>query len=471
MDYLAADTTKARPILYYRIAEELTRYRITAFGAAGEDFLSGDCKPLKTQAAYLAKYVVGEEDAGAFTLAVGKRSADRAGNELAAFYVHKPSLQLKVAAVADESVGAPVAATSVPVDGDAPTVTEVGFYKDLQLQQPITEPNVLPGTTVYTKVVFSRPMQQVWGRDASARPVLSYLVNAVERRYRVRQRGRFDAGDCKPKGQRGDVYVCKWTMSANNWGTFSVKVGEASADAAGVPLGVEYVHTPPLLLGEASMRLSGSRVEENQPVGTVIGRLSHISAASPMYRLVDAEASNLFSIDASGYLRTQVALNHEAKSFYEIEIEETETQTRESFGIWVLDVNEPPTGLRLTGTTFYREDGVGTEIGEVRVVDEDGLKDTHTFEVVSGSAYVGVNAGVLVVLKVFASSSQEIVIEVRDSGGLRYRETFTITMVSKPTPVASSDTSEEPASIPDSDAPEVPPPDDPDRPPGDSSGN
>ena len=137
--------------------------------------------------------------------------------------------------------------------------------------------------------------------------------------------------------------------------------------------------------------LSGTRVEENQPVGTVIGRLSHISAVSPMYRIVDAEASNLFSIDASGYLRTQVALNHEVRSFYEVEIEETQTQTRESFGIWVLDVNEPPTGLRLTRDTFYREDGVGTEIGEVRVVDEDGSKDTYQFEVVSGSEYVGVN--------------------------------------------------------------------------------
>ena len=458
MDYVAADTNKARPILYYRIAGTLTRYRITAFGAAGADFLSGDCKPLKTQAAYLAKYIVGEEDTGAFTLAVGKRSADRDGNELAAFYVHKHALQFKVAAVADDSVGDPVEATSVPVDGDAPTVTEVGFYKDLQLQQPITEPNVLPGTTVYTKVVFSRPMQQVWGRDASARPVLSFLVNDVERRYRVRQRGRFDSGDCKPKGRGGDVYVCKWTMRAGDWGTFSVKVGAASADEAGVPLGVAYIHTPPLLLGEASLRLSGTRVEENQPVGTVIGRLSHISAASPMYRLVDAETSNLFSIDTSGYLRTQVTLNHEVRSFYEVEIEETQTQTRESFGIWVLDVNEPPTGLRLTRDTFYREDGVGTEIGEVRVVDEDGSKDTYMFEVVSGSEYVGVNENVLVVLKVFASSSQEIVLEVRDSGSLSYRETFTITMVSKPAPVPASDASEEPASTPDSDASDEPPP-------------
>ena len=216
------------------------------------------------------------------------------------------------------------------------------------------------------------------------------------------------------------------------------------------------------------MRLSRTRVEENQPVGTVIGRLSHIRAVSPMYRLIDAEASNLFSIDASGYLRTQVALNHEATSFYEVEIEETQTQTRESFGIWVLDINEPPTDLRLTRDTFYREDGVGTEIGEVRVVDEDGSKDTHTFEVVSGSEYVGVNAGVLIVLKVFASASQEIVIEVRDSGGLRYREAFTITMVSKPAPVPSSEASEEPASTPDSEPSEASTPPEPDDTGGDS---
>ena len=364
---------------------------------------------------------------------------------------------LKTAAVADDSVGDAVAgwhtvpvAPEMPADG-TPYVKSVGYYADWRRTRSLTEP-VAPGTTIYTHIVFSEAMDYVAADTTKARPILYYRIAGELTRYRITAFGAtgedFLSGDCK------------WTMRAGDWGTFSVKVGAASADAAGVPLGVVYVHTPALLLGEASMTLSGARVEENQPVGTVIGRLSHISAMSPMYRIPDAEAATLFSIDASGYLRTQVVLNHEVRSFYEVEIEETETQTRESFGIWVLDVNEPPTGLRLTRDTFYREDGVGTEIGEVRVVDEDGSKDTYQFEVVSGSAYVGVNGSVLVVLKVFEPSRQEIVIEVRDSGGLRYRETFTITMGSKPVPVAasapSSDASEEPVSTPDSDASEEP---------------
>ena len=67
-------------------------------------------------------------------------------------------------------------------------------------------------------------------------------------------------------------------------------------------------------------------------------------------------------------------------------------------------------------------------------------------------------------------------IEVTDSGGLRYRQSFTITMVSKPVPVAasvasseaseesaasaaSSEASEEPASTPGSQDDYVPPDD------------
>ena len=94
MQLVVADNKTARPILYYRTAGKLTRFRIAKFGAKGEDFVSGDAKPVKTQATYLCKYVVQPEDKGEFVFAVGKFSTDRQGNTLAAFYTHKEKLHL-----------------------------------------------------------------------------------------------------------------------------------------------------------------------------------------------------------------------------------------------------------------------------------------------------------------------------------------------------------------------------------------
>ena len=89
-----SDTKEARPILYYRIDGKLTRFRIAGFGAKGEDFVSGDAKPIKTQATYLCKYVVKPKDKGVFTAAVGKFSVDRQGNPMNAFYTHKETLSI-----------------------------------------------------------------------------------------------------------------------------------------------------------------------------------------------------------------------------------------------------------------------------------------------------------------------------------------------------------------------------------------
>lgn len=94
MKLVVADDKTARPILYYRKAGKLTRFRIAKFGARGKDFVSGDAKPIKTQATYLCKYKVQPTDKGTFAFAVGKLSTDRQGNTLPAFYTHREKLQL-----------------------------------------------------------------------------------------------------------------------------------------------------------------------------------------------------------------------------------------------------------------------------------------------------------------------------------------------------------------------------------------
>ena len=96
MKLKVSDTQEARPILYYKIGGKLTRFRIAGFGAKGKDFVSGDAKPIKTQATYLCKYVVQPQDQGVFTAAIGKLSTDRQGNAMNAFYTHKETLRLRI---------------------------------------------------------------------------------------------------------------------------------------------------------------------------------------------------------------------------------------------------------------------------------------------------------------------------------------------------------------------------------------
>ena len=87
----------------------------------------------------------------------------------------------------------------------------------------------------------------------------------------------------------------------------------------------------------------------------------------------------------------------------------------------------------MTGNTFSEEDGIGTKIGEVLVSDEDS-EDVHEIEVVKGEDYVDVSAGYLVVLKLFDPPSKTIELEATDSGGLKYKARFHITMQTSTTP-------------------------------------
>ena len=58
MKLVIADDKHARPILYRRMNGKLTRFNIANFGAKGEDFVSGDAKPVKTKASFICKYIV-----------------------------------------------------------------------------------------------------------------------------------------------------------------------------------------------------------------------------------------------------------------------------------------------------------------------------------------------------------------------------------------------------------------------------
>lgn len=227
MKLVVADDKHARPILYHRIGGKLIRFKIADFGAKGEDFVSGDAKPVKTKKSFICKYIVQPEDTGEFVFAIGKWSIDLEGNSLPAFYTHKEKLQL------GKSV---------------PTIKSVGYYSNWQLTKPLTG-TIESGTTVYTKVVFSEEMEHTVSDSVKARPELYYRIGEKDVQHNIvpfKANGRhFTHSDTKPLSNQA-AYVGKYRVKSSDFGSFTLVVGTDSASKKGVKLAEEYVHTETL---------------------------------------------------------------------------------------------------------------------------------------------------------------------------------------------------------------------------------
>ena len=225
MKLVVADDKHARPILYRRINGKLIRFNIANFGAKGEDFVSGDAKPVKTKASFICKYIVQPEDTGEFVFAIGKWSVDLEGNSLPAFYTHKEKLQL----------GKP----------SSPTVKSVDYYSNWQLTKPLTG-TIPSGTLVYTKVVFSEEMEHKVSDGAAARPELYYRIGNRDVQHNIVPLGasgrQYVDGDTKP-AKIQTTYVGKYRIKSSNYGEFTLVVGTESANKKGVKVAEEYVHT------------------------------------------------------------------------------------------------------------------------------------------------------------------------------------------------------------------------------------
>ncbi len=148
------------------------------------------------------------------------------------------------------------AAPEIPTDSSRPHVTEVGYYRDWRLTKPLTG-NVRPGDTIYTKVVFSEPMQFVPDDDKKSRPILYYRVGKKLTRYAVVARGRkISSGVAKPKGTGTDDYICKYVVPEDaDTQKFTFAVGKLTANTQGRTLGTFYVHTEKVSIRSADKTL------------------------------------------------------------------------------------------------------------------------------------------------------------------------------------------------------------------------
>lgn len=152
--------------------------------------------------------------------------------------------------------GAEPAVPQVPQAAGAPFVKSVSFYRDWRLTQPI-DTAVEPGTTLYTKIVFSEPMRLKVAANNTARPVLYCQIGSNRIRYRIAKHGAsgadFVSGDAKPLHGGTDDYICKYTVPEAATGKFTTMVGKLSADRSGKTMENFYTHATRLAIGSSDV--------------------------------------------------------------------------------------------------------------------------------------------------------------------------------------------------------------------------
>ena len=212
--------------------------------------------------------------------------------------------------------------------------------------------------------------------------------------------------------------------------------------------GNTYTETFSITVGDVNetptdLALAGNSIDENSANGTAVGTVTVTdpdAGDSASYALTDT-AGGRFAIDpASGEITVAdgTQLDHEAAGSHNVTVEVTDgagnTYT-ETFSITVGDVNETPTDLALAGNAVNENAGNGTAVGTVTATDPDAADSASyaltddaggRFTIDGSTGEITVADGSL--LDYETATSHDLTVQVTDSGGLTYTETFTITV-------------------------------------------
>jgi hypothetical protein len=233
--------------------------------------------------------------------------------------------------------------------------------------------------------------------------------------------------------------------TASNW---------LSADLAGTgydlsPGGTQFPGTNPIFTVTASnnaptdIGLSGTTINENVAVNTVVGTLSSVdpdAANTFTYTLVagtgDTDNAS-FNISGSD-LRIGISPNFEVKSSYSVRIR-TQDQGGLAFEkfytISINNVNETPTDLVLSASSVNENVAVNTTVGTFTSTDPDAA-NTFTYTLVAGTGDTdnasfnisGSDLRIGISPDFEVKNSYSVRIRTQDQGGLSFEKFFTISI-------------------------------------------
>jgi gliding motility-associated-like protein len=179
---------------------------------------------------------------------------------------------------------------------------------------------------------------------------------------------------------------------------------------------------------------------ENLPIGTAVTKISTIPdfqdfskfSILPGYNAVEL---NIDSV--TGVLTFKNSPNYEAKRKYQLDIQAIDVKGNtynNLYSIYILDVNEPPYGLRIIGDSLFENASKDTIFGKLKSLDFDNI-DTAKYSLVAGvgdsdnDKFTLTSTGLLKANNVFDFEQKvnyNIRARVSDKGGLFSEETFTI---------------------------------------------
>ncbi|GEM_PF-1156767 len=179
--------------------------------------------------------------------------------------------------------------------------------------------------------------------------------------------------------------------------------------------------------------LSNTSVPENDPAGTVVGDLlsdDPEAQSSIVYTLVPGEGSadNATFAIVNNQLVATISFNYEVRNSYSIRIRATDGMTvfiEKAFTISVINVNEAPLDLALSGSGVPEGQPVGTTVGRLSATCADGT-DSITYALVSGPGaddnasfrIVGNRLVTAITFNYIPGRDYAVRIRAADSGGL-----------------------------------------------------
>ena len=277
----------------------------------------------------------------------------------------------------------------------APQVTEVGYYSNSKLTKPLSG-TIRPGTTIFTKVVFSEPMQYRAADDQTARPILYYRINGKRTRYRIAKRGArgadFVSGDAKPIKGGTDDYICKFTVPEEVTGQFTLAVGKLSTDKEGNTLAKFYAHKTKLSIKDNSQPVIKTIIDQTLDVG---------DETMVAVNITDADADDRHTISASSAdtAIASVTINNTILTIRSIAVgtttitvsatddsrEDNAAATPVVFKVIVNDPYTPFAGLTVAfGRVVFKAGGLSLQAGGCIFIDGstfNGVKyDSHSFK-------------------------------------------------------------------------------------------
>ena len=194
-----------------------------------------------------------------------------------------------------------------------------------------------------------------------------------------------------------------------------------------------------------NVTLSKSTLPENQPEGTIVGKLTTTDPNTGdtfKYSFVTGTGSTdnaKFTIDTQGNLKTAASFDFEAETSYSIRVRSTDQgglYVDKVITIGVTNVNDAPSNISLSRSTVLEKQPIGTTVGTFSTTDPDAA-NSFKYRLVAGAGgadnvkFTIDSSGKLKTAARFlfaTKNSYSVRVRSTDQGGLFVEKTFTISV-------------------------------------------